>query len=74
MKTFWKTSIKRGKKRQEAARSMGLAEDANQKAEILEDVLAYPLLDDNDDNDDSVVMFGTEQEGTENQDDSLVAS
>ena len=63
------------KKRQEAARSSGLAEDANQKAEILEDVLAYPLSDNDDNNDDGVVMFGNEQEeGTENQDDTLVVS
>ena len=68
------------KKRQEAARSSGLAEDANEKAEILEDILAYPLSEDddddnNDDDDDGVVMFGNKQEeGTENQDDTLVES
>ena len=60
------------KKRQEAARSSGSAEDAHQKAEILEDVLAYPLSEDDDNNkddndDDDVVVFSNEQEeGTEN--------
>ena len=68
------------KKRQEAGRGSGSAEDANEKAEILEDVLAYPLSDNDDNNDDDndddgVVVFGNEQEeGTENQDDTLVAS
>ena len=63
------------KKRQEAARSSGLAEDANEKAEILGDILAYPLSEDDDDDGDGVVVFGNEQEeGTENQDDTLVES
>ena len=63
------------KKRQEAARSLGSAEDANEKAEILEDILAYPLSEDDDDDDDGVVVFSNEQEeGTENQDDTLVES
>ena len=65
------------KKRQEAVRSSGSAEDANEKAEILEDILAYPLSEeeDDDDNDDGVVVFGNKQEeGTENQDDTLVES
>ena len=64
------------KKRQEAVRSSGLAKDANEKAEILEDILAYPLSEDDDDDDnDGVVVFGNEQEeGTVNQDDTLVES
>ena len=57
-------------------RSSGSAEDANEKAEILEDILAYPVSEhDDDDDNDSVVVFGNEQEEeTENQDDTLVES